>query len=248
MRTTAITPARRWTAATVIGLVALVMTLLVPTVARADAGAEAAFVAAVNRERSAAGLPGLAVAGDLVGVARAHSVRMADGDNLHHNPSLATDVKNWQVVGENVGRGPDVDVVHAAFMNSPAHRDNILDSRWTEIGVGVEVRDGTVWVTEVFRLPAESPPPPPPPEPEAEPAPPADPPPPADPTPAAAAEPVPAPEAPAAPASPAAPEAPVEVQGTEPDEPGTAEPESPRSLVMLSRVAADDAALDAATD
>ncbi|MEX2503773.1 MAG: S-layer homology domain-containing protein, partial [Egicoccus sp.] len=44
--------------------------------------------------------------------------------------------------------------LHTAFMNSEGHRRNILDTQVTQIGVGVEVRDGTVWVTKVFRNPS----------------------------------------------------------------------------------------------
>ncbi len=155
MPTAAFGTARRWSAVAVAASIALVVTLLVPPVAlAADAGAEAAFVAAANQERAAAGLPALVVADDLVAVARTQSAAMADGDDLHHNPSLTDDVAGWQRVGENVGRGPDVDVIHSAFMASPAHRDNILEAGWTEIGIGVEVRQGRIWVTQVFRLPA----------------------------------------------------------------------------------------------
>lgn len=202
MPTAAIWADRRVTVAAVLGIVALLMAMLAPAVARADVDAEAAFVAAANRERAEVGLPSLAVADDLVAVARAHGATMADGEDLHHNPALTSDVADWQRVGENVGRGPDVDVIHTAFMASPAHRANILEPGWTEIGVGVEVRDGRIWVTQVFRLPAAEP----------------------------AAEAAPAPETPPAPEAAAEPAA------------------SARSLVMLSRVAAADAALDAVSD
>lgn len=220
MPTAAIWTQRRVTVATVVGIVAILMALLVPAAARADVDAEAAFVAAANRERAAAGLASLAVAGDLVAVARAHSVRMADGAELHHNASLTSQVADWQRVGENVGRGPDVGVIHTAFMESPAHRANILETGWTEIGVGVEVRDGRVWVTQVFRLPAATPTPEPAPQPEAEPA--------NEPAPAPAGDPEAAPEA------------------TATEAPGDSATAG-RSLVMLARVAAADAALDAAT-
>ena len=163
----ALLPRRRRGTAAVAALLALLVTLLVPTAARADAGAEASFVQLVNQERAARGLAPLAVADDLVAVARRHSGRMADADDLHHNPSLATEVSDWQKVGENVGRGPSVDPIHTAFMESPGHRANILDGDWTQIGIGVVVRDGTVWVTEVFREPlaATAPAPAPAPEP-----------------------------------------------------------------------------------
>lgn len=189
---------RRWMAAVCVVLAALVMATLAPTVALADADAESAFVSAANRERAAAGLSPLAVADDLVAVARRHSATMADGHDLHHNPSLTSDVASWQRVGENVGRGPGTDAIHAAFMASPTHRANILEAGWTEVGIGVEAREGRIWVTQVFRLPADG---------------------------ADGAE----------DGAQGAPEA--------VDDPAA----SSRSLAMLSRVAATDAALDAAS-
>jgi uncharacterized protein YkwD len=165
-----------------------------------DAGIESQFVQLINGERAKAGLPALRVAGDLVAVARRHSVRMADQQHLHHNPNLGGEVSGWDKVGENVGRGPNVDRIHAAFMASAGHRRNILDPEWTEVGVGVEVVDGGLWVTELFRLPAGAsapPPPPPPPAPAADPAPASEPAPSAAPASTPAAEPVSA--APAAP-------------------------------------------------
>ena len=57
-------------------------------------------------------------------------------------------------MGENVGYGPDAVRVHVAFMNSPAHKANILDRDYTEVGIGAVLRNGRVWVAEVFRRPA----------------------------------------------------------------------------------------------
>jgi hypothetical protein len=79
---------------------------------------------------------------------------MARTDDLYHNPNLGSAVRNWQAVGENVGRGGDVPSLHQAFMNSPSHRANILDRDFTEVGVGTYVDgNGILWVTEVFRRP-----------------------------------------------------------------------------------------------
>ena len=38
-------------------------------------------------------------------------------------------------------------------MNSPAHKANILDRDYTEVGIGAVVANGRVWVAEVFRRP-----------------------------------------------------------------------------------------------
>jgi hypothetical protein len=82
---------------------------------------------------------------------------MASSGSLYHNPSLTSDVSNWQAVGENVGEGPNVDDIHTAFMNSPEHRANILDHDFTQVGVGVSVdKNGIIWVTEDFRQPMSS--------------------------------------------------------------------------------------------
>src|SRR5207248_215322 len=41
--------------------------------------------------------------------------------------------------------------LHQAFMNSPHHRDNILDPVYNYVGIGVEhSSDGTMYVTEQF--------------------------------------------------------------------------------------------------
>lgn len=232
MSAAALLPRRRPTTAAVAALLALLVALLVPTVARADTSLEAAFADAVNAERAAAGLPALSVAGDLVTVARRHAARMGDSDDLHHNPGMTSEVGNWQKVGENVGRGPSVDPIHAAFMASPGHRANILDPSWTEMGMGVVVRDGTVWVTQLFRLPAAAPAPQ-----AAAPA--------SEPAPEAAAAPGPGSES--APAEPAPAVTTAHQAAPRPAPAATPEASADdRALVMLTRVAAEDEALDAA--
>ena len=179
MDTSRTAPRRRVTP-TLAALVVILLAALLPPVstpAFADGGMEAQFVAAVNSERAAQGLPALSVAGDLSSVARSHSRVMADTGNLHHNPNLGSAVSGWQKVGENVGRGPSVATIHGALMNSAGHRRNILDSDWTQLGVGVVVDSGgQIWVTQVFRkpvgaAPAPKPEPTPEPTPEAKPQP-----------------------------------------------------------------------------
>ncbi len=124
-----------------------------PSPAIASSGVESSFISAINRERAAAGLPSVAVSGDLTAAARRHSGVMAEAADLHHNPDLGGAVGGWRKIGENVGRGPSVDAIHNAFMASPGHRDNILDPDWSQVGVGVVEAGDTVWVTEMFRDP-----------------------------------------------------------------------------------------------
>lgn len=149
-----------WTRRTAVLLVAVLLasalqaiSAATPADAAVDSTMESDFAALVNTERAKKGLPSLTVRSDLREVARDHSLTMAREDRLHHNPSFSQEISNWQVVAENVGRGPSVESLHDAFMNSKGHRDNILNDRVTEIGVGVEVRNGQIWVTKNFRRP-----------------------------------------------------------------------------------------------
>ncbi len=116
---------------------------------------EGAFTAKINDARSSRGLPRLSTRSSLVSVARAWASSMAGQAKLYHNPNLTRQVSNWRWVGENVGYGPDADTVHVAFMSSPAHKANILDRDYTEVGVGSVTRNGRVWVAEVFRRPQQ---------------------------------------------------------------------------------------------
>lgn len=135
-----------------------VTAIAAPTAASAsNSSMEAQFVAKMNAERQANGLRPYSVSSDLTSIARQHSSQMASQGKLYHNPSLTSQVQNWQAVGENVGDGPTVSDIHTAFMHSPEHRANILDHDFTQVGVGVTVdSSGQVWVTEDFREPMHS--------------------------------------------------------------------------------------------
>jgi hypothetical protein len=145
-------------------LVAALLLVSSGVAARAqEAGAEDDFVARIAQERAAHGLPSFTVAADLQAVARRHAQRMADKGTHFHNPDLASEVQDWALVAENVGQGPNVEDLHAAFMASSQHRAAILHPDLTQIGVGV-VRgsDGLLFVVQVFRQPMAAAPPPPP--------------------------------------------------------------------------------------
>ena len=145
----------------VLAAFALLTGLLVTASATAEPAAassttasyEAAFVAKINAARKARGLRPLVVRTDLVAVARRQAGRMASQRRLHHNPRLANEVRGYRWVGENVGVGPNVTSLHAAFMASPGHKANILDRGYSQVGIGIVVRGNTIWVTEVFRQP-----------------------------------------------------------------------------------------------
>jgi len=115
--------------------------------------AEATLTADVNQERTSRGLGSLTVASDLVALAQQHSAEMAAAGRPYHDPNIQSRVQNWQELGDNVGSGPDADHLHNGFMNSQVHRDEILHSTYSEVGVGCYWAGNVLYVTEIFRLP-----------------------------------------------------------------------------------------------
>lgn len=142
-----------WCALLLVIAIALVVVPAPSAQAADNTVLEADVVALVNIERARHGLPRLQVRDELRDVAQQHSLRMAEQGRLHHNPAFSREIRNWGVVAENVGVGPSVSAIHRALMNSEGHRANILNQRVTEIGIGVTIANGRVWITQNFRLP-----------------------------------------------------------------------------------------------
>jgi hypothetical protein len=121
-------------------------------VAYASPSEEAEFVSLINQSRAAAGLSALSVQNDLVSGARTHTGRMIPTDSIFHSTSaqLSAVTTGWAVLGENVGRGPSVAVLHKAFMESPSHKANILGD-FDRVGSGVgHDANGKIYVTVIF--------------------------------------------------------------------------------------------------
>jgi Cysteine-rich secretory protein family/S-layer homology domain len=120
-----------------------------PTTLAMVGSAEQNLLALTNDARAAAGLPDLVWHPDLADDAEAQAQRMADSDQLYHTEDLAAVTTGWTRLGENVGFGASVSVVHDAFMASSDHRENLL-GEWDSIGVGVVVDGSLVWVSVIF--------------------------------------------------------------------------------------------------
>src|SRR4051794_18390610 len=132
-------------------------TVLAATSTLAHASSAGAFVSDTNSARASNGLSSYSVASDLTSVAQRHAAAMARNQSLYHNSSLGSDVCCWSSIGENIGEGQSESQVQSAFMNSAPHRENILSSSFTQIGVGTATDSkGTLWVDEVFRQPTGS--------------------------------------------------------------------------------------------
>jgi uncharacterized protein YkwD len=87
----------------------------------------------------------------LAGVAADWASHLAWNGYLAHNPDLPYQVEGWWVLGENVGRGWSVEAIHQAWLNSWYHYLNVVEPRYTHIGVGVSYgEDGRVYIVQVF--------------------------------------------------------------------------------------------------
>jgi uncharacterized protein YkwD len=105
----------------------------------------------VNQSRNAAGLASLPMNVDLYLKAQGWSRQLANDQRLYHSNLADGNGYQWARLGENVGYGYSIEQVHNAFMDSPAHKANILDGGFNRIGVGV-TRDGggRYWVVQEF--------------------------------------------------------------------------------------------------
>jgi uncharacterized protein YkwD len=106
-------------------------------------------VEGVNRERHLAGLPPLRLQYQLNEAAQTYAEEMRDqGFYGHVAPDGATVLERVKAAGyrlkragENLANGPETpEQVVDGWMGSPDHRANILNRRFTEIGVGVAIR------------------------------------------------------------------------------------------------------------
>jgi uncharacterized protein YkwD len=140
-------------------ILGIMMTLLpLATATAANGGCwttkagEKGFARKINSARRAAGKGQLRLDPELSRAARKHTFEMFRKDLLHHTPenALRRRVTNWSTLGENVGVGGTVDSLHAAFMASPLHKDNILYTSFRHVGIGTVKRNGRMWVTVIF--------------------------------------------------------------------------------------------------
>jgi len=104
----------------------------------------------VNRTRRAAGVHSLQQNLNLDAKAQGWAEHLARQGYLAHS-TLSNGVNYpYRLLGENVGYGGSLEQIHQAFLNSPGHRRNIMDSQFEYIGTGVAYGHDRVWVVQVF--------------------------------------------------------------------------------------------------
>jgi len=125
-----------------------------------DPSGEMQMLAMVNQARAQAGVAPLTMRDDIRSIAVHHSFDMAAAGYIYHNDNYFSSSTRSQlhaaVLGENVDMNYSIEAAHQALMNSPHHRDNILDPRFVYVGIGaVETSSGTFYITQDFVQPAD---------------------------------------------------------------------------------------------
>jgi uncharacterized protein YkwD len=115
----------------------------------------------VNKERTDRQLNPLKLSTDLRALAKSHSHDMASRRKLTHLSSIGKSYKDrlldagifFTEIGENVATSETYEgtFIHQGFMESPEHKDNILNPHFDAIGIGiVYANDNKYYVTQDF--------------------------------------------------------------------------------------------------
>ena len=114
-----------------------------------------------NKARAARDLPPLTVSAALTKVARAHSANMAKQEKMNHVLDGKDPFDRMKAAGykytraaENIAMGENVtvaDIFDGWMKSKKGHRENILDEKCTEIGIGISRNDkGEVYYNQDF--------------------------------------------------------------------------------------------------
>ncbi|MEU6383651.1 CAP domain-containing protein [Streptomyces bauhiniae] len=127
-----------------------------PQPAATASGDVARVVELVNAERAKVGCSPVKLNSTLTKAAQDHSADMAAHNTMSHTGSDGSDPGSritaagyrWSAYGENVAYGyATPEQVMAGWMDSPGHRENILNCSYQEIGVGL-AQPGSYWTQD----------------------------------------------------------------------------------------------------
>jgi uncharacterized protein YkwD len=124
---------------------------------------ERRLIVLMNQIRKKRGVRPLMPSGLLGEVARAHSRDMIVGNFFSHTHPDGSGPRErleragyaWRAFGENIGCGQDSpEKILDTWMNSPGHRETILNPLYSEVGIGL-IRGGEcrIYWTAVFARP-----------------------------------------------------------------------------------------------
>jgi len=109
----------------------------------------------VNQERSRRVAAPLTRSPELDEIAREHAAKMASSSTVFHAEISELQSKlnrPFRRLGENVKRGDCIRSIHAHMMATVSERNNILDRRYTQMGMGTALgSDGKLYLCQIFR-------------------------------------------------------------------------------------------------
>jgi uncharacterized YkwD family protein len=123
---------------------------------------EVKAVQLLNADRAKNGLAALKLNADVTRVAHEKARDMAVNHYFDHtSPTYGSPFDmmrsfgiSFRAAGENIAKASSVDQSEQLFMNSSGHRANILNSTYTQVGVGVyKGADGYTYVSQMFITP-----------------------------------------------------------------------------------------------
>jgi uncharacterized protein YkwD len=137
-------------------IVTLLATLLATSVAAQSAPSptvaaiEQRMAELANQSRAAVGAGPVAVDVNFAAASRDWSCQMARTNNFAHDPNFAAGGALAEIIAARSGADGDAGAhLHQQFLDSPAHREILLNPAYTRVGIGVCALNG-FWVTERF--------------------------------------------------------------------------------------------------
>jgi Cysteine-rich secretory protein family len=129
-----------------------------------ERSAAADLLQATNQDRSSQGLEALHPDPALTKAAWEHAQRMVASGTLSHQlpgePDIIVRVQqvglHCSTVAENVAEAPTPGQINDEWMNSEAHRANLLDPRVNTVGIAIVQRRGELYAVEDFARVVES--------------------------------------------------------------------------------------------
>jgi uncharacterized protein YkwD len=114
----------------------------------------------INRERKNRGMNNLKLKREMDIIAQKHSLKMAKARKMSHYFPAYKSLKKRMIeanlffilVGENLAFSdfPAAEFIHDGLMESPEHRKNILQPKFTHCGLGIVRTDKNIYVTQIY--------------------------------------------------------------------------------------------------
>lgn len=105
----------------------------------------------INEVRASVSVSALTRTGELDAKAQSQADKMANKGKIFHSKSLSAGVSSgWTNIGENVAVAGSIEDAQAALVASPGHYENMVNGAYTEVGIGIALKNGSVYLVQVF--------------------------------------------------------------------------------------------------